>query len=227
MFGEELVNALTIKELAMPDSYWDRNATSPQSARTAILGTPNEALHLRTANEEVHSLWQTIGYPRTRVALELGAGLGRLAFRIAPNVGWCLATDSSLPMLKLLMNDPSRPANLWAIRTSGVDLAGIGNATVDLVYAVGLFVHLTPQERFHYVKEAHRILTPGGNAYVDCLTIDTGAGWEVFEQSSRGEGRPPIWPTSGNEIVAYFNKAGFHDTTRICRGSRYFVFAKR
>jgi len=91
--------------------------------------------------------------------LDFGCGSGRVArFVIAAGVG----TVSGV--------DVDRPAVRWARRHLGAGFEAIEprpplpfpEASFDVVYAVSVFTHLDEAKQLDWLREAHRVLRPGG-----------------------------------------------------------------
>jgi SAM-dependent methyltransferase len=99
-----------------------------------------------------------------------------------------------------------RPAELgerveWLQRSLG-DLAPVGDAEVDLVFAGQVIEHLWPEDVVGFLLESHRVLRPGGTIAVDSPNrrVTTAIGWEHPEHTV--EFRP-------DEILELLRLAGF------------------
>jgi SAM-dependent methyltransferase len=91
--------------------------------------------------------------------LDFGCGSGRVArFVIAAGVGAISGVDID------------RPAVRWARRHLGPGFQAIeprpplpfADASFDIVYAVSVFTHLDEEKQLDWLREAHRVLRPGG-----------------------------------------------------------------
>ena len=78
---------------------------------------------------------------------------------------------------------------------NGVDLTGVHDATIDVAYCSGVFMHLDEWDRFRYVTEMRRVLKPGGRIYFDNFNLRSDEGWQLFEDLFRME--PAARPYSG------------------------------
>ena len=96
---------------------------------------------------------------------------------------------------------------------NGYDLAGIADASQDVVYCTGVFMHLDEWERFRYVKDARRVLRPGGRLYVDNFNLLEPEGWAFFiETFSIDPSKRPAnvsRHSTPQELEAYVTHAGF------------------
>jgi ubiquinone/menaquinone biosynthesis C-methylase UbiE len=52
------------------------------------------------------------------------------------------------------------------VRSSGSDLPGVGDCSIDAVWSFDAFVHMTPRDQAAYLEEIARVLVPGGIAVV-------------------------------------------------------------
>ena len=84
---------------------------------------------------------------------------------------------------------------------------------MDLVYCTVVFMHLYEWDRFRYVKEAWRVLRPGGRCYFDNIDLTSTNGWKVFEDSNayRPDERPAYlaMTSTADELRTYGIRAGF------------------
>lgn len=104
-----------------------------------------------------------IGEVKNKKILELGAGLGEASLFFAKNGAEVLATDISSGMLDLV----KRRAALVGckVKTQVVSanrLTNVEDNSFDIVYAANLLHHVSVES---CVREAHRVLKPGGCAY--------------------------------------------------------------
>jgi SAM-dependent methyltransferase len=119
------------------------------------------------------------------IAAEIGVGGGRIATRVAPQVGefWCL--DVSKEMLArtrkalhgerhvhyVLLTEPKFPDGL--------------EDHFDFVYSFDVFVHLDLHVMWKYFQEIRRILRPGGTSFVHTSNLTAPGGWAHFARQDR------------------------------------------
>ena len=148
---------------------FDRAAGVSPEASVALhsLGDPGR---LALATDEVvrrMAEWGLLGPDRT--VLDLGCGIGRFAAAIAGSVRRVIGLDISARMVAEAQRRCARLANVEIRRTSGRDLAGIGDATIDTILAADSFPYLVfagPALVRHHVEEAARVLRSGGHLLI-------------------------------------------------------------
>jgi ubiquinone/menaquinone biosynthesis C-methylase UbiE len=195
-------------------STWEPVSTDAISAALSVAGYADEHELRRTADITVQTLQGTTTLRTDDVVLEIGAGIGRVGPAIAPLVRRWIATDVSSNMLRHARERCAGLDNVEFVELSGWDLAPISDESVDLVYCTVVFMHLDEWERFSYVREARRVLRPGGRVYIDNVNLQSEQGWAFFLQTLEQYhplNRPPnVSKTStAEELCAYLRRAGF------------------
>ncbi len=108
--------------------------------------------------------------------LELGCGTGSMTknIRLAFSNAHIVATDLSEPYLEVARRRLKNLPRSTAIEFQRADAAHLPyeDSTFDMVYSVFLFHELPRDVRMQALREAHRVLKPGGIfAYVDSLQL--------------------------------------------------------
>jgi ubiquinone/menaquinone biosynthesis C-methylase UbiE len=157
----------------------------------------------------------TIGIRPEDVFLEIGCGVGRVGQVLAPRVKWWIGCDVSENMLAHAQHRLAGRANIDLTPISGYDLRPVPDASVDAVYCTVVFMHLEEWDRFAYVKEAYRVLKPGGRFMCDNANLESEEGWKVFQASAATppDQRPLHLSRCSTvpEIACYLRQAGFRD----------------
>ena len=98
----------------------------------------------------------------TKVALEIGCGMGRICLALAERFDRVIGVDISSEMLRRareLVPDEQVDFRL----TEGASLPDVTDGSVDLVLTFTVFQHIPALDVIRaYVEEAGRVLTPGG-----------------------------------------------------------------
>ncbi len=112
--------------------------------------------------------------------IDVGCGSGRLAVQLArhPTLDY-LGIDIVPALLDYARRRAARPD----FRFINVDRIGIPGAddSTDIVCFFSVLTHLLHEESFVYLREAHRVLKPGGRVVFSFLEYETPIGWTVFE----------------------------------------------
>jgi ubiquinone/menaquinone biosynthesis C-methylase UbiE len=195
-------------------SAWNAVAGDTQSAMLAVAGYTDDEAFASTAESTVELLEVTVGVKPEDVVLEIGAGVGRVGPAIAPRVARWIATDVSSNMLRHARERCAGLDNVDFVELSGWDLAPIATESVDVVYSTVVFMHLDEWDRYAYVKEAFRVLRPGGRLLVDNVNLVSTKGWSFFEATAEQyhplERPSNISKTSTpEELETYLVRAGF------------------
>ena len=156
--------------------------------------------------------------------LEIGCGTGRVGRHIARHCAHWTGCDVSDNMLKFARVELQGLHNIDLVKLNGYDLDGIADASHDAIYCSAVFMHLDEWDRFRYIKDALRVLRPGGRAFFDNYNLLGNAGWHFFEENSSVDiaVRPSNVSRSSTpqELMAYMSRAGYRDV-RIEEGNLF------
>lgn len=139
----------------------------PSSVAAHSLG---DSKLLEKSTREIVELFDRLGVlgPHHRV-LEIGCGLGRIVAAVAPKVGEALGIDISPAMIRTAREHTEGLRNVAFSVTSGRDLGQFPTASFDLVYGADSFpyiYHASPALAALHVREAARVLRPGGDLVI-------------------------------------------------------------
>lgn len=196
-------------------TVWDVLSINEEEAKIHVSGYTDEADIVAAAHQTLNMLQSTVGINSSDVILEIGSGVGRVGQAVAPLCKQWIGTDVSKNMIRHTKHRLREQRNVLAVHTNGHDLSPIETGSVDLVYCTVVFMHLEEWDRYNYIKEGHRVLRPGGRMLVDNFNIMSNGGWNIFidNLSIAPKQRPPHISKSSTpqELVVYFQRAGFHD----------------
>ena len=100
---------------------------------------------------------------KTMALLEIGCGVGRMTKHFARSFRHVHAIDVSGEMIRQARSRLGAIDNISLHETSGLDLALFPDGMFDLVFSYLVFQHIPDRTViFKYMREAHRVLQPGG-----------------------------------------------------------------
>ena len=196
---------------------WDSVSQSVSDARYSVAGTADEAELDRSGHSSALDIAREIGLTSNDRVLEIGCGVARIGQRIASMCKEWVGSDVSVNMLRHAKAAcaAASVSNVDFFHLNGCDLTGIPDASFDVVYCTAVFMHLEEWDRYRYVREAFRVLKPGGRIYFDNVSLISDEGWQQFEALVRYDpaARPPniSKASTPEELRTYAMRAGFTD----------------
>jgi len=149
---------------ALAAAYWSgpRHDRGDELAAVLSLGEPSHV-------NEAYDAWETglllDALPPIEAAwgLDLGAGVGRVAARVAPRLRRLACGDLAPGMLTRLRANAAKAGvrNVDPLRIRA-DRLPIRDGALGLVVCLGLLEHLPPEARRAALAESARVLRPGG-----------------------------------------------------------------
>lgn len=212
---------------------WDDHAVSGSltDARVSVAGTSDLAEYERSGEATAGDIVEHARVTLRDTVLEIGCGTGRVGIKLAPRCGHWIGADVSQNMLGHARETLRDLGNVSFVHLNGTDLIGIADASVDVAYCSGVFMHLDEWDRYRYVVEARRVLRPGGRLYIDNFNLRSDEGWALFEDLYRLEpaARPPNISRSSTpeELLTYAERARFTDLRVLTRGLWVTVVGKK
>jgi ubiquinone/menaquinone biosynthesis C-methylase UbiE len=134
------------------------------------------------------------GLEPRQTLLDFGCGTGRLAVHVIPRLaagGHYIGVDVSQSMLdkaqvRLAAILPPPACRIsWVKQTTPV--FPFPDRSIDLICAFSVFTHLEHEDSYLYLKDALRVIRPGGRFIFSCLPMDTPLARDVFLASTRDD----------------------------------------
>ena len=125
--------------------------------------------------------------PEGGVVLEIGPGAARWSSILQPRARRLILADVSDRPLALCRERFAGAENVQYVLSSGSDLPGVADASVDAIWSFDVFVHVAPVDQAGYLSEIGRVLAPGGVA-----VIHHADGRNLGKQPSRSGWRAPM-----------------------------------
>jgi SAM-dependent methyltransferase len=179
----------------------------------------------RALIEDVLGRWITEGV----AVLEIGPGAGRWLEALSERASTLVLADVSERPLELCRKRFAGDKRIRYVLSSGSDLPGVEDGSIDAVWSFDVFVHVAPYDQAAYLKEIARVLTPDGLAVIHHADgrnrgqLPSRAGWRspmsrglfaalAVERGLRVECQFDSWGPDGE-----FDLSGYGDAITVCR----------
>ena len=113
--------------------------------------------------------------------LELGCGGGKFSAHLRKRSRRLTCADISADMLARTRAHVGEGDDVEFLQLNGRDFGGVPDASIDFVYSYDVLLHLQPQNVFSYLRDARRILRPGGIFMVHAINLAAPGGAYHFE----------------------------------------------
>jgi SAM-dependent methyltransferase len=184
---EQPVNKLNFRETYNQHVRDLKEQQAPDTAMQQAIGGQFEAFGIL----EREILIQ-YGLPRDGYVIDIGCGSGRLAHPLAAYLtGMYLGTDIVLDLVNYARQLVGRPD--WRFEVvDGLRIPEEDNRA-DMVVFFSVFTHLLHEQTYVYLREAKRVLKPGGKIVFSFLEFAIPSHWTVFESNVNDiEGSHPL-----------------------------------
>ncbi len=116
---------------------------------------------------------------RTQTALEIGCGVGRMLRAASEVFGKVIGVDVSPLAIDKAKELLGADANVQVCATSGYDLSGVTDASVDFVWSFASLAHMPTRVFASYLLELKRVLKADGSARLQVFIGETSGLQEV------------------------------------------------
>lgn len=165
-----------------------RNAYSLDDAARMAVGGDFDATGLLLRETLIHH-----GLRKKDYLIDVGCGSGRLAKPLAEYLeGKYLGIDVVPELLSYARNLVQRPD--WHFELAAGLTIPEQDQKADIVCFFSVFTHLLHEESYTYLREAKRVLRPGGKIVLSFLDFRIDAHWRIFENNLAdiGNGSKPL-----------------------------------
>lgn len=147
-----------------------------QALRTAVGGEYSAVGKLE------HFLLRSLGLADGHLVVDVGCGSGRLSAQLAPHGGirylGCDVVDALVAQASRISSRSD-----WTFACTDGSRIPCAAGLADFVCFFSVFTHLLHEDTFRYIREAHRVLRPGGFLVFSFLEFRIRSHWTPFEQS--------------------------------------------
>jgi ubiquinone/menaquinone biosynthesis C-methylase UbiE len=128
------------------------------------------------------ALLRSLKLSATDLVIDVGCGSGRLAIQLAPLSSLrYVGTDIVPELLEQARNIAKREDWRFEV-TDGLEIP-CEDGVADFVCFFSVFTHISHEDCFRYMREAKRVLRPGGRIVFSFLEFYMFSHWPIFEAS--------------------------------------------
>lgn len=161
-------------------SIWD-NLTPTFSDARFVVGYLGEESDIRENGTYTADFLGSIFQMKpTDKVLEIGCGIARIGRELAPRCAEWHGSDISGNMIAFAHERTKDLPNVFLHELPEPNLSIFNDGYFDCVYSTIVFMHLDKVEMFNYMREAFRVLAPGGKFYCDTYNVASPDGWQQF-----------------------------------------------
>ncbi len=139
---------------------------------------------IATGKLEYHLL-RSRGLEDHHLVVDVGCGSGRLAYQLAPFPGIRYIGSDVVPRLLTYAEQLCARPDWRFVHKEGTTIP-CEDGKADFTCFFSVFTHLHQEETYRYLREAHRVLKPGGLLVMSFLEFRVPTHWSIFMASVNG-----------------------------------------
>jgi SAM-dependent methyltransferase len=230
---EEPIKENPIKENPIKENdriidYWNRAAERDPMRETVSqwADETDDQYHQRWIEEGAYVANKILAAaPPNPVALEIGAGLGRITIPMLRQCQSVLALDISPQMAKQTAKAMANYPQFEVQVIRDQDLAFLPPDHFDLAYSIACFQHAEKKSFYRYLRGIRAALKPDGVLFFGVMNLCSDRGWGHFEAIVSND-YPEFFHTP-EEISCYLRHAGYRTHSLADEGETLWAVAYR
>ena len=205
-------------EVTTYKDFWDKQASTPESAISAVDGSQSEEVVQHTGRWSAAQVRAALDIRPEDEVLELGCGIGRIGRELAPRCRGWTGVDISENMLRHAADRMAHLDNTRFHRLERSSLEMLENDSIDKAYSIAVFCHMDKEDLFLYMQELNRVVRPGGVIFVETWNLAHPIGWRrwayeplVWSRADQGQRKDVARNQfcTAEEFELYVSHAGF------------------
>lgn len=205
-------------EITTYKDFWNRQASSAESAISAVDGSQSEEVVQHTGRWSAAQVQAALDIGPGDEVLELGCGIGRIGRELAPNCRHWTGVDISENMIHHAGERLGHLENVSFHRLERSNLEMLEDNSIDKAYSIAVFCHMDKEDLYLYMQELNRVVRPGGTIFVETWNLAHPIGWRrwayeplVWSRAEQGQRKDVARNQfcTAEEFELYVSYAGF------------------
>ena len=157
--------------------FWNRQASSAESAISAVDGSQSEEVVQHTGRWSAAQVRAALAIGSDDDVLELGCGIGRIGRELAPHCKSWTGVDISENMIDFASQRLAGQSNISFHKLHRTSLDMLEDNSIDKAYSIAVFCHMDKEDLYLYMQELNRVVRPGGIIFVETWNLAHPVGW--------------------------------------------------
>jgi len=198
--------------------FWNSQASSPESAISAVDGSQSEHVVQHTGRWSAEQVRAALDIGPDDRVLELGCGIGRIGRELAPRCRSWTGVDISENMIAYAGQRMAELDNVTFHQLQRSSLEMLEDDSIDKAYSIAVFCHMDKEDLYLYMQELNRVVRPGGAIFVETWNLAHPIGWRrwayeplVWSRADQGQRKDVARNQfcTAEEFELYVSYAGF------------------